>query len=110
MNGYVVNEIKVPCKKCKIGSLRMHVNNEGLYIKCGNCGYIEESSALNTAKNKFTLKEDLEGLLEEQVKLSKALFPNEDSNTYDGDVIYDEGRGQGIYETCIKIREFLKEY
>lgn len=103
-------EIIVPCEKCKDGSVRLHVTNDGLYTKCDSCGHIETLPKINMSNSVYSLKENLEKLLDEQIKLSKALFPNEDSNTYDGDVIYDEGRGQGIYETCIKIREFLKEY
>lgn len=110
MDGYMLSERKIPCEKCKNKSVRLHVNNEGIYMKCDSCGHIEKSPQINTDKNKFTLKEDLEEVLESQIKLSKTLLPKEDSNTYDGDVIFDEGRGQGIYETCIKIREFLKGY
>lgn len=108
--GVIVSGMNTFCDKCKTGLVKLYANNEGIYTRCGNCGNVETLPTINTVKHTATIKEDLEGLLEEQIKLSKTLFPKEDSNTYDGDVIFDEGRGQGIYETCIRIREFLKEY
>jgi len=68
MNGYVVSEIKVPCEKCKNGFLRMHANNEEIYIKCDSCGYIEKLPQINSVK-----KEDDNMIFDKWLDLKKAI-------------------------------------
>lgn len=104
------SEITIPCEKCKNGSVRLYIDKDMIYTKCDICGYVETLPTINSTNSLYSLKQDLEKLLDEQITLSQKLCPDEESDSDDGEEIFDEGRGQGIYETCIRIREFLKEY
>lgn len=46
----MISEISICCEECGQKSVRLHVNNDGLYMKCDSCGHIETLPQMNISK------------------------------------------------------------
>lgn len=54
--------------------------------------------------------EELKQMLEKYYKISNNLCPNDEEMLEDGEEIFDNGRGQGIFEVCQQVKIILEKY